>query len=162
MKAHPFIAILASLIIFSCGDSNGGKDVVKVFVSETETAKTLNASGQQQSIITEDGQQLIIIQDVDTALYVRDKEGNQTPLCDAVYHDPKMPWGAGKTIVAVKGNSAYVFTIIQDGDAAALRLTKTVLPIDAVASLVGNTDGSFNVSGLRTEDGTTHDFSSND
>lgn len=163
MKALPFIAIFASLTIFSCENSNDGKDTVTVSVSETKAAKTLITADKQPSIITADGQRLeIIIQDVDTAYYVLDKEGNKTPLCDAVYHDSKIPWGAGKTMVAVKGSQVYLFTIIQDGDAAALRLTKTVLTRDAAASLVGNTDGSFAVRGLKTEDGATHEFNSND
>jgi hypothetical protein len=162
MKALPFIAILASLAIFSCKEPNSGKNAVTFLVSETKTAKTLSTADKLPIITTGDCKDLIIIQDVDTALYVLGKNDCATPLCDAVYHDSKIPWGAGKTMVAVKGGQVYLFTIIQDGDAGTLRLTKTILPRDAAASLVGNADGSFDVRGLKTEDGTSHDFNSND
>jgi hypothetical protein len=160
MKAHLFIAILASLAIFSCEDFNSGKNSVTFLVSETEAGKTLTTSEKEPSIIPLKGQSYIIIQDVDTAMVVLYEDGNKTPLCDAFYHDPKAPWVAGKTMVALKGNMVYLFTLVQDGEA--LRLSKTLLSKDSAVNFANNADGSFDVRGLKTVDGTTHDFNSNE
>ena len=144
------------LTILSCGEIPLEPGQAIVGVKDTESAKILTASSKSANILPEEGQSLIIIQDVDTALYIVAGE-DTLGVCDAVYHDPSVPWGAGKIVIVVKDNMAYYFVVVANKDGS-LGLEEVVLQRDGKATVEKLPDNQCGVRGMSFDDGSTHEF----
>ncbi len=157
MKAIFPLVLLAVLLCFSCGEMPLEPGQAIVSVQDTKTAKVISATSPSANILPGDGQSLIIIEDVDTALYVV-ADGDTLGMCDAVYHDPTVAWGTGKTVVVVKDNLAYCLTVTTNKDGSE-GLTRVALPKDGKATVDKLPDDQCGVKGMHFADGSTHDFS---
>jgi len=112
-----------------------------------------------RELASEDEVQGIIIQDQDSAIVV--VVGEDTLLvCDAVYHNPVVPWDLGKEIIVVKDNFAQSFIIIQDRDGARALRARQPLVKDVGASVVDVTGPIYGVRNLTMNNGTSKDFNS--
>lgn len=149
--------------LFACDavDQQEDSNPFKVNFRDGKASKIIELSNAAETILPVDKVEFIIIEDVDTALYVV-VEGDTLGVCDAVYHDAQVPWGQiGKRIIAVYNNFAHSFIIIQDRDGAR-RLTSTVFRRDSAASIVQVSKDVIGIRDMQFSDGATKDFNSNE
>ncbi|MEO1259830.1 MAG: hypothetical protein AAFZ15_13640 [Bacteroidota bacterium] len=156
MKPLYQLLFLVAFAIWSCGGEGLEPGQAKVNVEDTDEAKILTAASKGANILPEDGLGLIIIQEQDTALYVS-LDGDTIGICDAVYHDPSVPWQAGKQIVVVKDNMAYCFSVVANKEGG-LELKKVGLPKDGEASVEKLANGECGVRNMTFDDGKSQDF----
>ena len=144
------------LTILSCGEMPLEPGQAIVAVKDSDGAKVISATSKSANILPAEGQSLIIIQDVDTALYVVAGE-DTLGVCDAVYHDPAKPWEAGKSVVVVKDNMAYCFTVIANKDGS-LALQQVGLPKDGKATVEKLPNNQCGVRNMAFDGGGTYSF----
>lgn len=150
-------SFLFSVLLFcSCGEMTLEPGQALVNIQDTKDSKIISSTGKMANLIPDDCQSLIIIEDVDTALYVV-ANGDTLGVCDAVYHDPSVPWGDGKNVIVVKDNMAYCFTVTINKDGKE-SLTLVALPIDGKATVNDLPNNQCGVRNMSFDDGSTHEF----